>query len=169
MHAIAGEYVGADKIVERAQERGAAADLIGQRRHAQIDAFARIALGLAVEPLMLPVFLEQDHGQQARPGKAAPLAVADGGLATRLGSAAIVTAEKPAAARAGPQSSCRQRYSWLAWMPASRATVDATAPGSIAAATIRSFSVRDQRRRRSTDVITSTSVFVIGLSLGLVL
>ena len=37
------------------------------------------------------------------------------------------------------------------------------------AATIRSLSARDQRRRRSTDVITSTCVFVIGLSLGLVL
>ena len=48
-------------------------------------------------------------------------------------------------------------------------TADATAPGSIAAATIRSFSAHDQRRRRSTDVITSTCVFVIGLPLGLVL
>jgi hypothetical protein len=41
-------------------------------------------------------------------------------------------------------------------MPASRANADAIAPRSIAAATIRSFSARDQRRRRSTDVITST-------------
>jgi hypothetical protein len=40
--------------------------------------------------------------------------------------------------------------------------------GSIAAATIRSFSARDQRRRRSTDVITSTT-FVIGLALVIVL
>src|SRR5215469_9766957 len=58
-------------------------------------------------------------------------------------------------------------YSWLAWIPASRATAEATAPGSIAAATIRSFSARDHRRRRSTDVITSTCVLVIGLALGL--
>ena len=79
------------------------------------------------------------------------------------------TAAKPGVARARPHSSCRQRYSWLAWIPASRATADATAPGSIAAATIRSFSAHDQRRRRSTDVITSTCVFVIGLPLGLVL
>ena len=43
------------------------------------------------------------------------------------------------------------------------------APGSRAAATSRSFSARDQRRRRSTDVITSTCVLVIGLSLGIVL
>src|SRR5262245_43899468 len=98
-----------------------------------------------------------------------PLGVAATGLCAKLGSAAIVTAAKPAVARAGPHSCCRQRYSWLAWIPASRATAEATAPGSIAAATIRSFSARDHRRRRSTDVITSTCVFVIGLSLRLVL
>jgi len=49
------------------------------------------------------------------------------------------------------------------------ATSDATAPGSIAAATIRSFSALGHRRRRCTDVITSTCVLVIGLSLGLAL
>lgn len=91
-----------------------------------------------------------------------------GGFA-KPGSGPIVTAAKPAAARTSPHSSCRQRYSWLAWIPASRATADATAPGSIDAATIHPFSARDQRRRRSTDVITSTCVFVIELSLGLVL
>jgi hypothetical protein len=42
---------------------------------------------------------------------------------------------------------------------------DAIAPASNEAATIRSFSVPGQRRRRSTDVITSTRPFVIGLSL----
>ena len=68
---LGGEDVGADEIVERAQNHGAAADLVGERREAEIDAFAGIALGLAVERLMLPVLLEQDHGQQARPGKAA--------------------------------------------------------------------------------------------------
>jgi hypothetical protein len=36
-----------------------------------------------------------------------PADVADVGLGARLGSAAIVTAAKPAAARAGPHSSCR--------------------------------------------------------------
>src|SRR5437870_5526005 len=38
------------------------------------------------------------------------------------------------------------------------------APGSSAAATIRSFSARDQRRRRCSDVITSPD-FVIGVVL----
>src|SRR6516162_2039474 len=54
-------------------------------------------------------------------------------------------------------------------MPAARATSEATAPGSSAAATIRSFSEIAHRRRRCTDVITSTCVLLIGLSLGLVL
>src|SRR5262245_4403286 len=39
----------------------------------------------------------------------------------------------------------------------------------MAAATIRSFSARDQRRRRCTDVITSTCVLVIVLALVIVL
>src|SRR5262249_33667414 len=57
----------------------------------------------------------------------------------------------------------------LVCMPASRAISEATAPGSSAAATIRSFSSRDQRRRRCTDVITSTCVLVMVLVLGLLL
>ena len=88
---------------------------------------------------------------------------------TASAPAAIATGENTEADGAGPQNSRRQRNNWLVSMPAARATSDATAPGSIADATIRSFSARDQRRRRSTDVITSTSVFVIGLSLGLIL
>ena len=39
-------------------------------------------------------------------------------------------------------------------------------PSAIAAATIRSFSARDQCRRRCTDAITSTCALVIGLALG---
>jgi hypothetical protein len=74
-----------------------------------------------------------------------------------------------AGAGARLQSPCRQRNSWLACIPASRATSEATAPGSSAAATIRSFSARDHRRRRSTDVITSTCALVIVLALGLFL
>jgi hypothetical protein len=53
-------------------------------------------------------------------------------------------------------ASCRrQRYSKLAPTPASRAISDATAPGSLIAATSRAFSAALQRRRRSTDVMTS--------------
>nr|AMB57026.1 hypothetical protein [Shinella sp. HZN7] len=63
------------------------------------------------------------------------------------------------------QSSLRQRKSWLTWMPAARAISEITASGSRQAATNCSFSSRDHRRRRSTDVITSIGCFVIGLSL----
>ncbi len=59
---------------------GAGADLVGQGRQARIDAFAGMALGLAVQRLMLParhdpwtngaqwLALEQDRRQQVRTG-----------------------------------------------------------------------------------------------------
>ena len=50
-------------------------------------------------------------------------------------------------------------------MPARLATSVALAPGSISAATHASFSERDQRRRRSTDVITSIRFMALWLSL----
>src|SRR5215470_9855385 len=84
------------------------------------------------------------------------------------GSAAIVTGLNAAGTCARSQSRWRHRNNWLVWIPAARATFEALAPGSSAAATIRSFSARDQRRRRCTDVITSTA-FVIGLALVLAL
>src|SRR5262245_32888162 len=63
----------------------------------------------------------------------------------------------------GASCNCRrQRNSWLACIPASRATADATAPGSIAAATMRSFSALDHLRRCRSEVTISTCVFVIG-------
>jgi hypothetical protein len=46
-------------------------------------------------------------------------------------------------------------------MPASRAIADTLAPGSSVAATSRRFSAKLQRRRRSTDVMTSTRPFVM--------
>lgn len=48
-----------------------------------------------------------------------------------------------------------------------RATPETLAPGSSDAATSRSFSSCDHRRRRSTDVITSALEIVIALLLGL--
>src|SRR5262245_34900741 len=62
---------------------------------------------------------------------------------------AIVTAANVEPLPARPHRSRRQRYNWLVWMPAARATSDAIAPGSSDAATIRSFSARRHRRRRS--------------------
>ncbi len=63
--------MGLDQGMERLQDHGAGAHLIGQRRDAEINALAGITLALAVERLVLPELLEQDHGQQVRPGKAA--------------------------------------------------------------------------------------------------
>jgi hypothetical protein len=66
---------------------------------------------------------------------------------------ATVTAANPGFSRAGPHSCLRQWNNWLTGIPAARATSDTTAPGSIAAATIRRFSSADQRRRGSADVV----------------
>src|SRR5262245_60698066 len=63
-------------------------------------------------------------------------------------SGTIATGAKLAELAAGPHSCWRQRNSWLVWIPAARATSDATAPGASAVATIRSFSARGHRRRR---------------------
>ena len=44
--------------------------MIGQRRDRELDPLARIMLALPVERLMVGVFVNQHHRQQARPGKA---------------------------------------------------------------------------------------------------
>ena len=62
--------MGLDQLMQRLQRRRAGADLVGQRRHAQIDAFAGVALALPVQRLVLAELLEQDHGQQVRAGEA---------------------------------------------------------------------------------------------------
>ena len=46
-----------------------APNLVGQCRHAQIDAFAPVSFALAVQRLMLAELLKQDHGQQVGPAK----------------------------------------------------------------------------------------------------
>lgn len=51
MHARAGENMIANEIVERPKQQGAAADLIGERRQAQIHAFMRIAHRLSIQRL----------------------------------------------------------------------------------------------------------------------
>ena len=60
-----------DQRVKRLQRRRTGADLVGQRRDGEFDAFAGIALALPVERLMLAELLEQDHGQKVGPGKTA--------------------------------------------------------------------------------------------------
>jgi hypothetical protein len=60
MQALGGEDMRLDQRAQRRQDRRAGADMIGQRRKAQIDAFAAKALALPVQLLMLTEFLEQD-------------------------------------------------------------------------------------------------------------
>ena len=63
--------MGLDQPMQGRKDGRTGADLVGQRRHAQIDAFPPVALALPVQWLMLGELLEQDHGQKVRPGKAA--------------------------------------------------------------------------------------------------
>ena len=67
---LGGEHVRGDPVVQRRERGGAGADLVGERREAEIDAFAGIALGLAVQRLVLAELLEEDRRQQVRPGPA---------------------------------------------------------------------------------------------------
>ena len=63
--------MGLDQRIKRLQRRRTGADLVGERRHGELDAFAGITLALPVERLMLAELLEQDHGEKVGPGKTA--------------------------------------------------------------------------------------------------
>jgi hypothetical protein len=71
MQPLGGQDVRLDQCMKRLQGRRTGADLIGQRREAQIDALPPVAVALAVQWLMLAELLEQDHGQEIGAGKAA--------------------------------------------------------------------------------------------------
>ena len=58
------QHMRRDPVVQRPQRHRAGAHLVGQGRQAEIDAFARVAIPLAVERLVLAVLLEDDHRQQ---------------------------------------------------------------------------------------------------------
>ena len=57
--------------MERHQRRRAGADMIRHGRHRQLNSLTRIVFALPIERLMIGVFLDQHHRQQARPRKAA--------------------------------------------------------------------------------------------------
>jgi hypothetical protein len=57
-----------DQRMDRLERSGAGPDLVGQRREADLGAFLGVALGLAVQRLVLAELLEQDHRQQVRTG-----------------------------------------------------------------------------------------------------
>src|SRR5829696_1474019 len=71
VQALSRQDVSLDQPVQRSQGRRAGPDLIGARRDAEVDALPPIALALPVQGLMLSELLEQDGGQEVRPGKAA--------------------------------------------------------------------------------------------------
>jgi hypothetical protein len=70
VQALGRQHIGFETIMERTKGVAAGAHLIGKRREAQRHAFTRIALGLAVQRLMLAELLEQDHGQEIGAGEA---------------------------------------------------------------------------------------------------
>ena len=70
MDPLGGEHVSLDQFGERHQRGRAGADMIGHGRDRELDALARKLLALPVERLMIGVFVDQDHRQQARPGEA---------------------------------------------------------------------------------------------------
>ena len=63
---LGGHDMGLQAVEQRHQHGRAGADLVGQRGQAERHALAGIALGLAVERLMLAELLEQHHRQQVR-------------------------------------------------------------------------------------------------------
>ena len=70
MQAFRRHDMGLDQVVQRLQRHRARAHLVGQGRQAEIDAFARVTVALAVQRLMRAVLLEQDHRQQVLAGPA---------------------------------------------------------------------------------------------------
>ena len=69
VQALRRQHMVRDQIVQRPERHRAGPDLVGQRRQAEIDAFAGVAVALAVQRLVLAVLLEHDRRQQvgARP------------------------------------------------------------------------------------------------------
>ena len=68
MQPLGRQHMGFDQC-KSGCKTGAGANLVGQRRDAEIDPLAGIALALPVQRLMLPELLEQDRGQKLGPVK----------------------------------------------------------------------------------------------------
>jgi len=56
-----------DQLVERHQRVSSGTDLVGKGRETERHAFAGEPLSLTVERLVLPILLEQEHGEEAGP------------------------------------------------------------------------------------------------------
>src|SRR5439155_18922524 len=68
VQSLGRENVSLNPPEKRRQHRAATTHLVCQGRQAERDTLPGVAFGLAVERLMLPVLLEQDHRQQAGAG-----------------------------------------------------------------------------------------------------
>src|SRR5262249_42379928 len=66
MQPLGGKNMALDQRMKRLQNRRTSTDLVGQCRQAQVDALSPVTLALAIQRLVLPELLEQDHGQQLR-------------------------------------------------------------------------------------------------------
>jgi hypothetical protein len=104
-----------------------------KRDHQRLAFASAVTIASIVEASTGPVI-------RSRAPVANSTSIAVDGVAATSGTTA--TAENPGAARPRPHSSCRQRNNWLTRIQAARATSEATAPGSSAGATIRSFRER---------------------------
>src|SRR5450755_31134 len=62
VNALASKDVGLEQMVEWLQNRRALANIIGQRRKRQVDAFSGVLVALPVERLVESKFGIQDHG-----------------------------------------------------------------------------------------------------------
>ena len=70
MDALGCKHMSLDQLIERQQCRRAGADVTGHGRDRELDALPGKLLALPVERLVIGVFADQDHGQQARSGEA---------------------------------------------------------------------------------------------------
>ena len=68
--ACACQHMAQGQLMDRDKGHTGMADQIGQGRQAEIDTLKRNAPGLAVQRLMLYVFVEGHHRDQLRPGPA---------------------------------------------------------------------------------------------------
>src|SRR5439155_22952628 len=71
MKALGREHMALDQMEERHDGEGSVADLIGQRRHRQVDPLGLEARALTVERSMHAELVEQDRRQQLRADEAA--------------------------------------------------------------------------------------------------
>ena len=76
MQPLGGERVALDQVEERHEGESPVADLVGQRRHRQIDPLALEAHALAIERGVHAELVEQDRRQQRRADQAARRGVA---------------------------------------------------------------------------------------------